>query len=150
MRGLGIPKDVDPRLRPIYGTFDIAGEQSSSYGDINFVLKDSVKRRTTYTIGDSLGGFDDGAQAGVQAADDLAAWDENARAIARHLDSPPDVLNYLEYVEAQIHGGVSIDDVAQVVLPGWANDPSTSYYDAQRYLALARRLAELGIEVLWR
>lgn len=136
-RWFGLQKDSDPKQRPIYGYVAVDGVRSVSgdaktagqdgnvldqYGGIQVVLKDGVKDRTTVTWGDSLtipdytipeplnnptwrsyalptGGIGNGALKDLDRDVNSQLWRER------------------NYVEAQIHGGVSSSDIAEVVLP---------------------------------
>lgn len=57
---MGIPVDMSPALRPVYGYIDVPGfpinpNSVNSYGFISITLRDAVRARTTMTIGDSGG-----------------------------------------------------------------------------------------------
>lgn len=63
-KGLGIPRNTDDFMRPVYGWMDIGasllGRHHSysgvtQYGDIVVRLKPHVKKRSTVTVGDSFG-----------------------------------------------------------------------------------------------
>lgn len=101
----GVPYSTPDEQRPVYGTIAVDGVDSYSpytaaYGGVRIILKDSVKDRSTVTAGDS---FD-----------------------RRHIGSParnpdPDLFpksnlddGYQYYVEAQIMGGVSVDDIEEI------------------------------------
>lgn len=103
----GVPISTPDAQRPIYGTIAVDGVDSYSaetraYGGVRLVFKDSVKDRTTVTSGDSFE--------------------------RRHVGSParnPDPTlfpksdsesGYQFYVEAQILGGVPIEDIEEIVL----------------------------------
>jgi hypothetical protein len=107
--GLGIDKEADPLEHPIYGYFAHPNTlDMSNYGEVDFVLKDEVKHRATVTMGDSLSDFMSGTLIGSPSGDiDLASMGSNLLA-ASEGDIP-------DYIEAQIHGGVSMQDVAKVV-----------------------------------
>ena len=60
--GLGVPKDVDPKLRPIYGYVKFANVPDASsleeYGEVRIQLKkQNLFYRTTFTDYDSLNGM---------------------------------------------------------------------------------------------
>lgn len=93
----------------IYGALQIDGipDDASAYGQVACVLKSkNVRHRTSYTWGDSFCNFQ-GQDESVAAT--IAFGDDGRRAVVA--DSvfrktiPPD------YVEAQIHGGVTVDDI---------------------------------------
>jgi hypothetical protein len=108
--GLGIPTDAPVGDRPIYGYFDVQGEDASNYGSVQFVLKDAVKARTTATAGDSLGLFAADLVIGTPClAPAIGSLDGEIGNINRgYRDS-------MFYVEAQIQGGVTLDDVQELV-----------------------------------
>lgn len=125
---------------PIYGRIDddhFGGKESTflpMYGRYEVELRASVADRTSVTIGDSLVRDDPPAP---MALLDVADAD---RARVRDAWSQVDMTNrYLQgssYVEAQIHGGVTLDDISAVVVPaGEGTGP------------LADRLRALGITV---
>lgn len=109
MQGLGAPEDLPDFLRPVYGYFSTDAHSAHHYGAVEFVLKEEVKDRTTYTIGDSLHHFGTKRQVGGVSVKSIAAWDQNVDDYFRW----PDMISY---IEAQIQGGVSLDDVAKVII----------------------------------
>lgn len=112
----GIPKD-STLGRPIYGyihpgKFDTIDQ----YGKIIVELKDSVRQRTTFTVGDSL----DSTSRGEEPLLSPQPLTEPSYLAARHLPQwgPLDWHNVSEvssYIEAQIHGGVAVKDIERVV-----------------------------------
>lgn len=159
----GAYDDTQPTsgVHPVYGAFDLLCDPhggSPRFGSSYVVLREHVRERTTLCVGDShLGPRDVGTFArpwsilaglGEQAADHnllnrgldtqvlidvLAGWSRSARP-SRDLDG---------YVEAQIHGGVSLaDDVEVIVL-----DPSFRGTDIERDVAAAAR--RFGFDVGW-
>lgn len=110
----GCPKTgLDPKDRPVYGYVDYnpEGGAESGYGAVQFVLKDSVKERTTFTMDDSL----DAKAAPFKKGEELNLkhLDPDARYQLEYgVDS---ALENLNYIEAQIHGGVSLDDVEKII-----------------------------------
>jgi len=116
----GYDEDSDPEIRPVYGYLVGAGndEAVEKYGDIQLVLKDSVRPRTTAMYGDSL----DHMSYGMPSAVDNPGWqswtfgtgtddqDELFELDRTHLTG--DI-----YVEAQIHGGVQLRDIERIVFP---------------------------------
>lgn len=119
-RGLGTPELLSDWQRPVYGYFTTEGHNASHYGAIEFVLKDSVKERTTYTLGDSLHHFGTGQQTGGTAPRDRAAWD---RHVDRYYGAKRPSAG-VGYIEAQIQGGVSLKDVAKIVIHSESQDYS--------------------------
>lgn len=115
---------LDPKLRPIYGY--LAGSKESGavnmYGDAIVRLKPEVRDRTTFTLTDSLGEVDRGTilpqpieNPSVLAAlpglpdDIVGVWKY------RTASEPLDGISY-PYAEAQIHGGVTLNDIAEVII----------------------------------
>jgi len=99
----GYPPNMRPSSRPIYGVSvpermnATDFRWSEMYGELKFVLKNDVQSRTTYTLGDSLNSAARPAPIGVVAPTSL-------------YDSGP------VHAEAQMHGGVSLDDVSEVIV----------------------------------
>lgn len=126
----GYNNNLNPKLRPIYGyltnkKFDISSKNGAiQYGNVSIVLKKkNVFNRTTYTIGDSL----DGSRWDFKVPTLLSQ--PNIRSMAAHrsltdsygkytgkLGSLDEVTNNVPYVEAQIHGGVSVKDIDKVYI----------------------------------
>jgi hypothetical protein len=112
-KGIGIPEDVSVQERPVYGAFDTRGCGAGMYGPIKWVMKDGVKTRSTATYGDSLRAFASGNMVASPALDPSP--------LSVYLDQY--VLEDLidgkepegEYVEAQIQGGILLEDVKGVV-----------------------------------
>lgn len=129
-RWFGIdPVNGDPKTRPIYGYVDVEGERPTAdfgylnqYGEVKVVLKDNVRDRTTAMWGDSL----NQDQFGWPEPIDSPTWKSyaaihssgGATGILDQLDRSTTSPTWLEhnFVEAQIHGGVTSDDIAEVVL----------------------------------
>lgn len=136
-RWFGLQKDSDPKQRPIYGYVAVDGVRSVSgdaktagqdgnvldqYGGIQVVLKDGVKDRTTVTWGDSLTIPD----FTIPEPLNNPTWRSYALPTGgigngdlKHLDRDVNSQLWRErnYVEAQVHGGVSTSDIAEVILP---------------------------------
>lgn len=126
----GYNNNLNPKLRPIYGyltnkKFDISSKNGAiQYGNVSIILKKkNVFNRTTYTIGDSL----DGTRWDFKVPTLLSQ--PNIRSMATHrsltdsygkytgkLGSLDEVTNNVPYVEAQIHGGVSVKDIDKVYI----------------------------------
>jgi hypothetical protein len=113
----GYPTDLPVEQRPIYGLVDSTGGHAAAqnYGEVIWVLKDDVRTRTTVSGIDSLSrpvvpgpinnpGWRATVPPGYDANVHVPVDDPVAMGFA---------LNP-EYVEAQIHGGVSLTDVARV------------------------------------
>lgn len=155
----GIPDDPSykPQERPIYGYValdgirpagfgsgsigDPATDALSQYGQIQVVLKYDVRNRTTAMFGDSLNNLTQGVPSPVNDPDWKSftpiATGHGARGLARMDRSGLDAdFRHNAYAEAQIHGGVSLDDVEEIVFP--SNPPT----------ALRQKLDEKGVK--WR
>lgn len=120
----GIPIDAKPDQRPIYGYLENPARMKTKgaelhYGNIQVVLKDDVKGRTSYTVGDSLdvrgvkaaavaapvkyeGRHGETTQVGLTTRD----WVKTGQGTS----SP-------NYIEAQVHGKVTLDDVKVIRIP---------------------------------
>lgn len=139
--GLGLAEDLAPEERPIYGY--IANKQFdrwlTDYGDLVIELKADARKRTTFMMGDSLTPMRESQ--GVPApldAPDKSAWDGNITSLYEVAHGHEEwVMTGMEYVEAQIHGGVRVGDIQAV-------------RDGQARLTAAQigRLSKLGIDVL--
>jgi hypothetical protein len=150
----GYADDLPVTDRPVYGYIVQPGQQNGAtrgYGQIDLVLKEKARSRSTLTFNDSLSPW---RGAGVSHLDDIAPssmpWDE-----MNHLTPDPktfplpvktDIIDAplsrfsgpgKQYVETQVHGGVSFDDVEAVVFP--ADSPPS-----QELLGL---LNEWGVDV---
>ncbi len=113
--------------RPIYGYMQrMSGSGGweggvEQYGDVRWELKRDVRARTTFTQGDSLSL--QRAPAPVDQPDFRALtppyqFPDEAHARDRDiLQHEAGIWGDVNYVEAQIHGGVRVDDVAAVVFP---------------------------------
>lgn len=142
-RGMGIPKDVDPRLRPVYGYIDKGskGSEALGYGEIAVKFKPHVRNRTTFTLGDSLGPMCSSALAPAPVnKPDYRAADSQVHNIyaGTHIRG---------YIETQIHGGATMDEVEEVIFysrcfssPGVLMSP---------HAALEKRLKKLGFKVTY-
>jgi hypothetical protein len=143
----GTSLDTPDAERPVYGSVAVSGlrgagrddffdgnkvnpDRLSQYGRVQVVLKPSVRGRTTFTVGDSLDTRYTGrasrltdpsiASAGLVASGRGGLVHTGLRGdpLGRDYESPQFRGN--QYVEAQIHGGVRVDDIAEVVLPSRA------------------------------
>jgi hypothetical protein len=129
--GTGLPTDLDVQKRPVYGYVkSYEGQEwavAGQYGDLTFVLKDSVRQRTGYTVGDSLHQFV--SRLAVSAPIDEVQLESMGVGV-RHLyeydklrsqigdtAAAEKVFNYLEYIEVQIQDGVVLTDVATILDP---------------------------------
>jgi hypothetical protein len=141
---LGVSPSVPNDRRPVYGflagpSFTRRNRNMLAYGGVTLRLKSTVKARSTVTFGDSI---DRGRNGRLQASPllsprgdsfdpriDLAEWQAVPK--GRVLEK---VNAEFDYAEAQVHGGVSVEDIAEV---GFASPPPP---------ALAARLKRLGIK----
>ena len=115
--GLGIPDNVELSKRPIYGYVSNPEYQgvTDMYGPVEFVLKDTVKSRTTISAGDSLGQFDQGWMTGTPANNvTKAGLDAKTNYIFE--GQWPSGSHKFEFIEAQIQGGLKIADVDHLIL----------------------------------
>jgi hypothetical protein len=109
---------TSPQSFPIYGVVKSNSFNPSSteyYGDAELVLKSSIKSRTTYTIGDSLVGFSHAklvaspiGTSSVSSIDTSSAMNVfKGNWTGFWLGS---------YIEAQVHGGVAMQDIDKLVI----------------------------------
>lgn len=138
----GVPKDTPAGRRPVYGYVAIGGVEPalaagtkiegiaqredqedvlSAYGMVQVVLKPEVRARTTITVGDSL---DEIGFMRPTPIDDPGAESLGFRGLDT-LERPG--FTRVGYVEAQVGGGVRVEDIEQVVFPG---TPARSTSDA--------------------
>lgn len=148
---------TEPEKRPIYGYVMVDGvrpvgigsgdlfgpstDALSQYGQIQVVLRDHVRDRTTAMFGDSLNNRHQGIPSPVNQPtwqSFTPAWKsmvtQGLAGPVRDTDSPQ--FRHGNYAEAQVHGGVSLADIAEVVLP--SNPPP----------ALRKKLDDAGVS--WR
>lgn len=143
----GVDPDTDPENRPIYGYLRKNGSDTTDeweqdqYGNAVFHLSDDVRDRTTFTYGDSLGNNSDVVDGGNPTIIPSKITDPSPRSLGTYdLDDlaegeskvPSDAF---PYTEAQVHEGVSIDDVEKVT---FEEEPDDSALEA---------LEERGIDV---
>jgi hypothetical protein len=114
----GLDQYGPPESFPIYGYMSPPGQSNlddyaSSYGSVRVLFKDSVKDRITISAGDSLGG-----SYMPTPINDIGLTSVDGRAVALTDlpadSSPTQVASGVGYIEAQIHGGLAISDVARV------------------------------------
>jgi hypothetical protein len=124
----GIPQKEEP----VYGYLDTKNsrytESIHNYGDVQITLKDNVKGRTTLTGGDSLT-----SQLVPVRVSDLqsksASGEEMTAALtysAGYNLSRGEMPN-VDYFEAQVHGGVTLDDIQSVSLLGSSKIKSSTF-----------------------
>lgn len=130
----GLGPDSDARERPIYGFVAVEGIQPAgslnptepneasvrlaNYGDVQVILKDSVRSRTTATVGDSID------EHILPTPVDNPGWESfNPGAHGfRELEIDWRQRGNWIYPEAQVHGGVSVDDIEEVVFAAEPDD----------------------------
>lgn len=85
------------------------------YGDVMFVMKDSVRERTTWTETDSLGAAS-GQTVGNVAHPGLDGLNADGDHLQYHDPLGDDLghKNGMNYIEAQVHGPTSLKDVAAI------------------------------------
>jgi hypothetical protein len=126
----------DPATFPIYGYLtdlteplgpvDADPRYPRRYGACRVVLRPDVAARTTFVVGDSRGFRWDYADRFCPCPLSLPSVfaflldDADQDPLTRTLWA--DGLGYRSYCEAQIHGGVTIDHVAEIHLPADAED----------------------------
>lgn len=155
----GVDADIEPAHRPVYGALDLLHHRhggSPAFGSCYLVLDDRVRARCTLSVGDShrgpdrigtfrrseavLAGLIEQADAGHLLGQDLGRDDLAAVLAGRHRAAPRRTLD--AYVEAQIHGGIPVEDIAAVVVdPSFATTPVAAQ--------LERLAATTGVEVRW-
>ena len=125
-----LPMAVDPTERPIYGYLSVddpdvvaqisplmsAGPTQASvapYGAIRFRLKSTAKDRTTFSFGDTMDThvFPAKLTGPLTKANMYALFSEWV------FPSKPKRTVQRDYIEAQIHGGVDVSDIAEVFVP---------------------------------
>jgi hypothetical protein len=136
----GYPEDLPNEKRPIYGYMHRPGQTdhwTDSYGEVELELKYAVRDRATWTDGDSF------------AQNMVPSPVNNPSHLSADVDlgSDPlgDGIGMSWYVEAQIHGGVSLDDVAAVHVPyDWRDDQSgiTGWHEPEAAKTIKEALAE--------
>ncbi|MBS43742.1 MAG: hypothetical protein CMH83_11395 [Nocardioides sp.] len=107
--------DAPAPARPVYGALDrgwAAYGPAPRFGSAYLLLRPAVLERTTFCFPDSVL-----EPAGVVGPDGLAPLEQAAAAARTTGGDPLD-----DYVEAHVHGGVGLDDVAGVVLDPTAAD----------------------------
>lgn len=135
------PADPDLEGRPVYGYVAVNGIRRQGldsalgqYGSVQVVLKDSVRRRTTASVGDSMARRSSARPSPVDAPQH---WSYNVGGQpAGQYRVDGEKLAHSSYVEAQVHGGVTTGDIEEVV---FARQPEEG---------LVAKLAERGIP--WR
>ncbi|MFN9110286.1 MAG: hypothetical protein ACK5XN_09480 [Bacteroidota bacterium] len=137
---MGVPIDTSKTRRPIYGhvsqpghSFDNGG--LDSYGNVDFVLKDKVKGRTSVAFGDSLD-----QRLPVSLATSPKAYSR------RSIRQAPVLIDVHRHsfpcVEAQVHGQVKVGDVEKVVIDEYFF--TRDAYDSQEWRDVLYAIKSLG------
>jgi len=111
-KGLGYPISTPANERPIYG-YVSSGESTvaHAYGRVEFELKPEVKARATITLRDSFEPFKDEQMVGTPLLQpSKEGWDGG---LDPYLDRG---IQGVGYIETQIQGGVSLDDVSRIIV----------------------------------
>lgn len=147
---LGVPKGLAAPERPVYGYFFGADDWLDDYGKIRVVLKERVKGRASINYADSL----DGSRNPIMVRDipkaapaDLTRAHGHNGMIDVNKDlaagKRPDQITTIDenglYWEAQVHGGVTLDDIL-------ALEMRQDVFDALP-AATKKKLAQSGLEV---
>lgn len=144
----GYAPDTPDTDRPIYGYMHKLGQADSwtdSYGEVELEMKHAIRDRTTWTDGDSF------AQTMVPSP--LGKPSHLSTDVEYGNDPLADGLGSSWYVEAQMHGGVTVDDIAAIHVPyDWREDQSgiTGWYEPEQAAvikATLQKYQELGIPV---
>jgi len=137
---LGLPEDTEPKGRPVYAALEHpdrskslqggSGMQMSNYGGIQVIFDNSVKDRSTFTLGDSLD-YASGRKIMASPVRDPAnskrSEGEDRKVQVTFSKEPTHSQNIFvntpsidfatmspAYVEAQIHGGLRSADIKEV------------------------------------
>lgn len=118
---LGIPPATPEGDLPIFGWGNRSGEQDTLvFGTMVVRLKPEVNERTSWTVGDSFHDYvppimsddiDSASQETLIQASDWSGTDAMYGPIGQ-----VDFNWSVPYVEAQVHGGVSVSDIAAVIM----------------------------------
>ena len=135
-RSQSIPVSVNDTERPIYGylSYDDFDESITTrgveqYGEIRFVLKDSLKERSTMTVGDSLntGAIPMKLGKTPSTSDVIKASVVQVRGNPGQWSGSEDWADR-DYFETQIFGGVSLKDVEKMYIPtNWDLDSADTF-----------------------
>jgi SPP1 gp7 family putative phage head morphogenesis protein len=118
--------NLDPKLRPIYGMLIDDSAVRAGYGDwygsfIAVMKKDRIKSRTSFCVGDSL----DNSYKNSYKPSLITDPSPISGSISGGGDDVPmlesvksaGLAKFGTYVEIQIHGGVTIDDIDHIKVP---------------------------------
>ncbi len=106
----GYQTDLDPTNRPVYGYLWEGADRDGAewYGDVRFVLKDTVRARTTVVFTDSLG-----TNLNASPATGVHHTSIDPRYWGFRQD---DIPSGSPYIEAQIHGGLRAEDIDRIYI----------------------------------
>lgn len=141
----GYPEDLAPSQRPIYGYLAGSAKETgvvNQYGSIVVHLNEATHERTTFSLADSLGPGDREMIAPSSLlSPSLNSWTGDT-GIAEGT-SLSEMSDY--YAEAQIHGGVELADVREVVFDLQAEQEFVNYATkyAEKTATELRRRKEL-------
>lgn len=114
-----IPEDAIASVRPIYGYLTnidvengIPGVKLQMYGDIRIVLKDSIKKQSTITIGDSL---DRANSIFPSKLDDLKIYSCTYKDIDHIYNEG--LYGLYGYPEVQIFKKITLEDIKEIIIP---------------------------------
>lgn len=162
----GYPRDLDPKLRPIYGylTNSKNGFEFSRYngalryGNVSIILKKKgLSNRTTFTLGDSLDGtrydykvptlYDQPSMQALSASRSLC--DKYGTYTGKVGKDLYEVTNNVSYLELQFHGGVSINNIEKVYIHTYVDAWNGRQYfniDTKQISKLEKALKKAGID----
>jgi phage gp29-like protein len=124
------PTKTDKSMRPIYGYWGDTGKHHETtatwYGEVVVRLKQSARERATFTVEDSLPARYPTSAAsspslGAVKPTTIPFIDKQRVARLEKVQSIKDLQNALAtstYIEAQIHGQVTPDDIAEIIYTG--------------------------------
>ena len=162
----GYPRDLDPRLRPIYGYltnskngFEFSRYNGAlKYGNVSIILKKKgLSNRTTFTLGDSLDGtrydykvptlYDQPSMQALSASRSLC--DRYGTYTGKVGKDLYEVTNNVSYLELQFHGGVNINNIEKVYIHTYVDAWNGRQYfniDAKQISKLEKALKKAGID----
>jgi TP901 family phage tail tape measure protein len=162
----GIPMDAPGNVRPIYGTAattklpwgirgqsgtnassfenlygNVGSEYLDRYGDISLLLKNSVKKRSTFTLGDTFSpnNFQNNENKSIPAPFGTRNRSKILAAMSKGN------FNATNFVEAQIFGGLSFDEVKKIIVQDPSLIPVLEQALAQAGLNVPVTMRKLGV-----
>jgi Protein of unknown function (DUF3626) len=136
--------------RPAYAAVNVLDHPrgaAKSYGHCYFVLNENVKKRTTYTAFDTFEMRKNSRLKGMEREKTIATQDNIEAALAYNKRILPALVKKVEgqelstqelkdpfYIEAVIHGGFSLDDVAELVVCYREDTPEIRQQYGQEYV----------------